>query len=241
MEEDPSFRITSRHFKVLSIFLFFQLSTVSIILASVFSPVWGTIDSSEFGLYQCHTPCAKSNYRDQRSIVCNQADLASSLNYPVQSSALSSACTMFKGLERGQYAYIYCAAASIFLAGLCTAYVISLTGKRQSFTYGFLLGLVSLLFQLAGIISWIVENNSLFAGCPGMPTDGSQPQLCAGLGLELGIVGLLLSAVTNGLLFKSKATLKKYEAIEPQSVTVTKSGTMAKDNRGMISLKAQEE
>ena len=227
MDQDPPFHMTTRHCRILGVLIFFQLLTFSLITASVFSPIWGTIQDNEFGLYQCHSPCSKSNYRDQRSMVCNQADLASDLGFAEDASLLQSACKMFKGLERGQYAYVYCAAASVFLAGLCTMYVLSLIGKDRTVLYAVLLGALSLVFQLAGVIAWIVESNSIFAGCGDLPTDGSQPQICAGAGIGVAIAGLLGSAATNGLLVRLVTGLKRAAVREPRTgiQRLTKKGT----------------
>ena len=106
------------HRFVWSIIVILQFASIGLIIASVFTPIWATTTDNQLGLYQCSSSCSKDNYRDERSLVCSQANFALQFGNQVISNTFSSGCKMFEGLESGLYAYVICAGSAIFFTCL---------------------------------------------------------------------------------------------------------------------------
>lgn len=203
-----------------SLLIILQLSAISLIISSVFTPVWATTENNEFGLYKCNTPCSKDNFRDQRSIVCGQADFSTSFTSESITNTLKSGCAMFKGLEYGLYAYVICGGASIIFTSIWMVSIFTFCSQKNTFFAGLYLGLLAFLAQSAGVIFWVLQSKTVFQ-CKDFPNDGSQPELCINAGLQLAIAAGVLLGILNllycviGKLMKNKILHRGTRTISP--------------------------
>jgi hypothetical protein len=173
-----------------------QLSSYSLLIASVFTPTWATTSTTELGLYQCSTSCAKSNYKDQRIFTCAQYDFSLNFNTPSVSLQLLSACSMFSGLERAFYIYIISAGATTILTLIWCVTVFSFCARNNSYASGTIFAFLGLAAQSVGVVFWIIESQTVLDQCPSYPTDGSTPNLCSAMGIRLAIGSASLSALS---------------------------------------------
>lgn len=163
------------------------VSSISLLIISVFVPIWAKTNDNELGLYSCYSTCAKSNYKDQRSLVCSQASFSQSFSDPSISNILESGCEMFKNLENAFYIYSLTSGAALFFSFFWILSLVTFFKKFNPYFCGLSFGILSMLSQWTGVIFWILESNTNFYDCIDFPTDGTAPQLCGDYGIRVAI------------------------------------------------------
>lgn len=195
------------------VILILQLLAISLVIGSVFTPVWASTDDDEFGLYKCNTSCAKSNYKDQRELSCTQIDFAGEYDSNAIEITLKSGCKLFENLERAFYIYIVCAGISLFCTLVWLSTVLIFCSRKVSYACGILFGTLALVSQIIGVVLWSIESKTKFSDCSDFPDDGSAPELCAKEGIKVAIAAccnyfiLLLTFIVLGNTIKKQLVL----------------------------------
>lgn len=113
------------------------ISAFSLLIGSALTPIWATTSKNQFGLYTCSTPsCVKDNYKDLRTLVCNQVKLYRELNEERDACLYQSGCLMFEGLESDFYIYSIFATGTTVFTNIWIISILTFCSRQITFYCG---------------------------------------------------------------------------------------------------------
>ena len=164
-----------RHGLTWLLFLLLQLSSIGLIVASVFVKEWVSNTGYSSGLYKCSdSSCVNTNYKNEADLYCN-------------ADSKSSGCKFYRGLEYGMIAYLVCAGMAVISTILWIFPSLCFMCRKSCCGCGCFSGALATLAQIAGVIAYALLANLRFSDCHASFANGSQPYLCVEIGYQLAI------------------------------------------------------
>ncbi|OMJ68622.1 hypothetical protein SteCoe_33872 [Stentor coeruleus] len=217
------------------------ISAFSLLIGSVLTPIWATTSKNQFGLYTCSTSCIKDNYKDLRTLVCNQVSFIENISEESDAYLYQSGCLMFEGLESAFYIYsIFATGTSVFTI-IWIVSIITFSSRKITYYCGLLFSLLTFISQASGISLWIIFTNTSLVECPDFPDDGSTPILCESTGVRLGMAsGILYGIICIAYIVVGKIARKKLLVVK-DDVNYFQPNTLSPENKNVTVKKVWNE
>ncbi|OMJ91916.1 hypothetical protein SteCoe_5478 [Stentor coeruleus] len=207
------------------------LGALSLLIGSIFTPIWATTTKNEFGLYTCNTPCSKDNYKDLKTLVCSQELFIQEYSEDESIYLYQSGCLLFKNLESAFYLYSIFATATGIFTTIWIFSIITFCSRRITYYCGLFFSLLTFISQASGSALWIIFSNTSLTKCPDFPDDGTAPVLCESTGVRLSLAsGIFYGLIFIGYVLVGRSAKKGLSAVNDDTNYFKPSGVVSPDN-----------